>query len=373
MCYSIAVIYLGSVLLNKDSVTNYWWDCPSCGTTKISSVLKNDSGDIVGATSCCPECFYTIKGNEETYVDEDVYEIPPHLVEKLQQPRWFCKACGQINDLQPTNSLGLNDLYCTTCETFQIDISDQDPLLEKTSELKKFSPKKEITKTPQMKSFGISGLIALGIFGFGFVGWTNLKNQTIVAEITNPVATSTVIVEEYEMVTRSGWSLPVNAPDFQLLSTDPHRYKETVKVFVRTESYEVSPKRQVCSSVKKGATSVNSCSTVPAVTGTRNIYRDEAVYAPYYTWKHGVWEYEDTLKEVSHDFQIVNPDTSVYPLQEDQRFKNPQVTCSVTLEPENKPSFDHNLDCGLFVQLEESIAEVTYSNWGGIKNISLLD
>lgn len=85
-------------LLNTDGkVTNYWWDCPSCGTTKISSVLHDDDGKIKGARMCCPECFYVIKGDENSYVDETVYEIPEAWVSLLEIPRWKCQQCGALN------------------------------------------------------------------------------------------------------------------------------------------------------------------------------------------------------------------------------------------------------------------------------------
>ena len=87
-----------NILNTDESVTNYWWDCPSCGETKISSVLHDDEGNIKGATMCCPECCYVLKGEENIYVDETVYEIPPEWVALLEKPRWKCQQCGALNE-----------------------------------------------------------------------------------------------------------------------------------------------------------------------------------------------------------------------------------------------------------------------------------
>jgi ssDNA-binding Zn-finger/Zn-ribbon topoisomerase 1 len=312
-------------LLNQNSITNYWIDCPSCGQTKISSVLHDEkTGEILGARMHCPECAYVFTGKENLYVDETIYEIPSEWVETLQIPRWKCQQCGRLNEKPSDKELGsltVDDLYCKHCETWQCDIPgtpayDPNAKLRREAreveersrwenpvspiELKQDKEKFEETySTPSLNlptvfssspsinkilvGLAVGGLTILSIVGV----YDNTRTHVVEGQLLQPLAEITQRVEKYEIVTREGWNPNYSAPDFQLLSQEQRQngtrqvpdgletYFETERYLARydTETYTAteservqSGTRQECTSTKVGATSQQSCHPVPVFT-----------------------------------------------------------------------------------------------------------
>jgi hypothetical protein len=232
-------------LLYQNSVTNYWWDCPSCGTTKISSVLHDSvTNEILGAQLCCPECFYVIRGDENSYVDDSIYEIPAELVERLQTPRWQCQQCHGLNEKPSDKEMGdlkVDDLYCPHCDTWQCDIEGtpgfdptaklrreakevesktrwENPIvpIELKEDQQKFEEKYQQyqapeTKTkaikfetrnfldslhiPNRKKIAVIFSIAIAVGGIGSFAYEGLRTRQIDGILTQPNATTAIVVQ----------------------------------------------------------------------------------------------------------------------------------------------------------------------------------
>lgn len=320
-------------LIDKESITNFWWDCPSCGQTKISSVLHEDErtydSAILGARLHCPSCFYVMKGDEPSYVDETVYEIPAEWVERLEKPRWKCQQCGALNEAHEVASA--DDLYCHACETWQCDIPDTptyDPEAvlkrEKYVEAKsrfenpitpieliqdkaaqqgtrKKQTQKKQDKSPSGTLSNLQKLLIAGILvsGFGLWLFDGSRIRTIDASFTHPSASVTVEVQNYQIVQKEGWDPAVSAPEYSLIDSYKKQrgtrqvldhvetYFEDEQYIARyeTETYtdtvterEQTGTRQECETVKSGATARTKCRDVPVystvskeVTKTRDV------------------------------------------------------------------------------------------------------
>ncbi|GEM_PF-5645208 len=303
-------------LLNTDGkVTNYWWDCPSCGNTKISSVLRDENGNILGATMCCPECFYVIKGTENTYVDETVYEIPSEWISFLEKPRWKCQQCGALNEkpsAQELQNLTVDDLYCKHCQTWQCDIEgtpsyDPDAVLKREQNIEKKSrwenpiipvelkedqenfQEKYTSEKPKLslmknKNLGYvsMGLISVIIISGLFI-YDGLKIREVKALITNPSATVKIDISKYEIVKKEGWNPNPTAQEYKLISQfqkqdgtkqvpdgmETYYVNEEYIARYKTESYTETVTEKVqtgtktvkgqCRSVKSGAVAKTEC------------------------------------------------------------------------------------------------------------------
>lgn len=275
-------------LLNTDgSVTNYWWDCPSCGETKISSVLHDEDGNIKGATMCCPECFYVLKGDEKTYVDETVYEIPAELVPSLGQPRWKCQHCGGLNEkpsAQELQNLTVDDLYCQHCETWQCDIPgtpsyNPNAALERLKQAEKKSRfenpiipvelkedqqrfadtyqktfARKILQTLNLDavlkdSYHIKNILSrnnlikfLVVFVLIFGVYDGLKIRSTEGLITNPTAEVTVKISQYKIVQKQGWNPNRSDRDYEEISASQkqsgtRQVPDGIETYWETEKY----------------------------------------------------------------------------------------------------------------------------------------
>lgn len=107
----------------RQTAKEFKWNCLSCLTEGISSVVWKD-GVPVGANITCPECFWTIDRLTERVVDSTCRDIPAEYIPALAQPFWQCEACKQYNQLpiDTPEHFTADDLYCKQCETWQSDI-----------------------------------------------------------------------------------------------------------------------------------------------------------------------------------------------------------------------------------------------------------
>jgi hypothetical protein len=318
-------------LINQNSTTNYWWDCPSCGQTKISSVLhetEDFSSEIIGARLQCPECFYVIRGNgtEHEYVDNSVYSIPTDKIELLQTPRWKCQECGGLNLLDDNIdrfNLTVDDLCCSHCETWQCDIPGspnydanakvrresivveeksrwENPIIpiELKDDYAKFESNYEYSPSdiekpsftlslPKIgrRTWIISGVLALslGLGGFIFDG---VRPRTVEAEISQPQVQTSQTVEQYSIVTKEGWSPNYSAPDFRIVNQESRQngtrevpdgvetYFETERYIARydTETYTTTQTEQVQSGTRQDCQSVKVGATVENRCSTVPVY-----------------------------------------------------------------------------------------------------
>jgi hypothetical protein len=293
--------------MTRREVILLFWDCPYCGHKHIP-----------GPTRRCPACFWWRDRTVNFYEAPDSVVLSPAEVARYAGPDWICKACGAAN---PETGAPRESLVCGNCHTRQIDIDGGRTPLEtlptgvaverRLSMVSSGSPitggyVRTISYTDRHILGAVYTLAALGLFGLGILGLNGLSTwvyrpRPVAAQVLRRHWRVEVPIEERRPVSEGGWTLPVGA--YNVRTETRQQSTRRVQVGTKTETVKVPYEEKVgtrteCTTVSRGdGTGERVCSEEPIYetryrTETEEvpIYREEPVYATWYSYTIDRWQ-----------------------------------------------------------------------------------
>jgi hypothetical protein len=304
--------------MTRREVILLFWDCPYCGHKHIP-----------GPTRRCPACFWWRDRTVNFYEAPDSVVLSPAEVARYAGPDWICKACGAAN---PETGAPRESLVCGNCHTRQIDIDGGRTPLEtlptgvavehQPSRWEVCSPRRytgraappmsggivrEIGSDPQRSilamvyALATVGLLGLGIVGLNTLGHLVSRPRPVNALVLRRHWRVEVPIEERRPVSEGGWTLPAGA--YNVRTETRQQSTRRVQVGTKTETVKVPYEEKVgtrteCTTVSRGdGTGERVCSEEPIYetryrTETEEvpIYREEPVYATWYSYTIDRWQ-----------------------------------------------------------------------------------
>ena len=293
--------------MTRREVILLFWDCPYCGHKHIP-----------GPTRRCPACFWWRDRTVNFYEAPDSVVLSPAEVARYAGPDWICKACGAAN---PETGAPRESLVCGNCHTRQIDIDGGRTPLEtlptgvaverRLSMVSSGSPitggyVRTISYTDRRILGAVYTLAALGLFGLGILGLNGLSTwvyrpRPVAAQVLRRHWRVEVPIEERRPVSEGGWTLPAGA--YNVRTETRQQSTRRVQVGTKTETVKVPYEEKVgtrteCTTVSRGdGTGERVCSEQPIYetryrTETEEvpIYREEPVYATWYSYTIDRWQ-----------------------------------------------------------------------------------
>ena len=284
-----------------------FWDCPYCGHKHIP-----------GPTRRCPGCFWWRDRTIDFYEAPDSVVLSPAEVARYAGPDWICKACGAAN---PETGAPREQLVCGNCHARQVDLDGGRTPLEtlptgvaverRLSMVSSSSPitggyVRTISYTDRRILGAVYTLAALGLFGLGILGLNGLSTwvyrpRPVAAQVLRRHWRVEVPIEERRPVAEGGWTLPAGA--YNVRTETRQQSTRRVQVGTKTETVKVPYEEKVgtrteCTTVSRGdGTGERVCSEEPIYetryrTETEEvpIYREEPVYATWYSYTIDRWQ-----------------------------------------------------------------------------------
>lgn len=284
-----------------------FWDCPYCGHKHIP-----------GPTRRCPGCFWWRDRTVNFYEAPDSVVLSPAEVARYAGPDWICKACGAAN---PETGAPREQLVCGNCHARQVDLDGGRTPLEtlptgvaverRLSMVSSGSPitggyVRTISYTDRRILGAVYTLAALGLFGLGILGLNGLSTwvyrpRPVAAQVLRRHWRVEVPIEERRPVSEGGWTLPAGA--YNVRTETRQQSTRRVQVGTKTETVKVPYEEKVgtrteCTTVSRGdGTGERVCSEEPIYetryrTETEEvpIYREEPVYATWYSYTIDRWQ-----------------------------------------------------------------------------------
>jgi hypothetical protein len=340
--------------MTRREVILLFWDCPYCGHKHIP-----------GPTRRCPACFWWRDRTVNFYEAPDSVVLSPAEVARYAGPDWICKACGAAN---PETGAPRESLVCGNCHTRQIDIDGGRTPLEtlptgvaverRLSMVSSGSPitggyVRTISYTDRRILGAVYTLAALGLFGLGILGLNGLSTwvyrpRPVAAQVLRRHWRVEVPIEERRPVSEGGWTLPAGA--YNVRTETRQQSTRRVQVGTKTETVKVPYEEKVgtrteCTTVSRGdGTGERVCSEEPIYetryrTETEEvpIYREEPVYATWYSYTIDRWQPLRTAvvegtENMPRRADTVELATHPYP----QRQLTPKETCFLDVYAQNR-------------------------------------
>jgi len=306
--------------MTRKEIILLFWDCPYCGHKHIP-----------GPTRRCPGCFWWRDRTVNFYEAPDSVVLSPAQVARYAGPDWICKACGAAN---PETGEPREKLVCGKCHARQIDLDGGSAPLETLPTgvgVERRQPQSSLHDNVRQRSTGspanpmtrgivgysdfnllkdilgaVRILAVLGLCGFGIlagliwlIGLIN-RPQRVTAEVLRRYWRVEVPIEEQRPGSDEGWTLPAGA--YNVRTQQRQKSTRRIQVGTRTEEVRVSYEERVgtreqCTTVSRGdGTGERVCSDEPIYetryrTETQEVpvYRDEPVYATWYTYTIVRW------------------------------------------------------------------------------------
>ena len=293
--------------MTRREVILLFWDCPYCGHKHIP-----------GPTRPCPGCFWWRDRTIDFYEAPDSVVLSPAEVARYAGPDWICKACGAAN---PETGAPREQLVCGNCHARQVDLDGGRTPLEtlptgvaverRLSMVSSGSPitggyVRTISYTDRRILGAVYTLAALGLFGLGILGLNGLSTwvyrpRPVAAQVLRRHWRVEVPIEERRPVSEGGWTLPAGA--YNVRTETRQQSTRRVQVGTKTETVKVPYEEKVgtrteCTTVSRGdGTGERVCSEEPIYetryrTETEEvpIYREEPVYATWYSYTIDRWQ-----------------------------------------------------------------------------------
>jgi len=293
--------------MTRREVILLFWDCPYCGHKHIP-----------GPTRRCPACFWWRDRTVNFYEAPDSVVLSPAEVARYAGPDWICKACGAAN---PETGAPREQLVCGNCHARQVDLDGGRTPLEtlptgvaverRLSMVSSGSPitggyVRTISYTDRRILGAVYTLAALGLFGLGILGLNGLSTwvyrpRPVAAQVLRRHWRVEVPIEERRPVAEGDWTLPAGA--YNVRTETRQQSTRRVQVGTKTETVKVPYEEKVgtrteCTTVSRGdGTGERVCSEEPIYetryrTETEEvpIYREEPVYATWYSYTIDRWQ-----------------------------------------------------------------------------------
>jgi len=340
--------------MTRREVILLFWDCPYCGHKHIP-----------GPTRRCPGCFWWRDRTIDFYEAPDSVVLSPAEVARYAGPDWICKACGAAN---PETGAPREQLVCGNCHTRQVDLDGGRTPLEtlptgvaverRLSRVSSGSPitggyVRTISYTDRRILGAVYTLAALGLFGLGILGLNGLSTwvyrpRPVAAQVLRRHWRVEVPIEERRPVSEGGWTLPAGA--YNVRTETRQQSTRRVQVGTKTETVKVPYEEKVgtrteCTTVSRGdGTGERVCSEEPIYetryrTETEEvpIYREEPVYATWYSYTIDRWQPLRTAvvegtENMPRRADTVELATHPYP----QRQLTPKETCFLDVYAQNR-------------------------------------
>jgi hypothetical protein len=274
------------------------WSCASCG--------KKDNK---GLEKICTQC-----GSPKEDRHNEIYYFDKEKSQKLSET--------QMSDAGITVDHN-SDHDCNFCGATLRPDSKSCPICGgKVSMDKEVETVIPITETKGKKNILFAGIaIFLVIFLCG-IGSILFGDRSVNSEVKSSTWTSSIDIEEYQLVTKEGWDLPNGSE----LLNEEEKLKETNQIEVGTTKEKICEDKQVISGYEKVCSTdsvtyddgtselIETCNSEPVYENREEChyeqvpqYEEQKVYDTWYTYKIWEWVITDTKTLQGHGEEVEYP------------------------------------------------------------------
>ena len=325
------------------------WDCVYCGTT----------GNL-GRDKSCGTCGRSRPEGTKFYLPDDAQEVTDEklLAEAKKGPDWVCAFCATSNESEATSCRACGALREATSEKQQIKTYGLDEVpTTGDMDLDAGRPAPPTEAAGQKSKVGplvIIGGVILVLACIGILAFLIFGGKDVTSTVEGFEWRRAIDIEAFRTVTEEGWDLPAGAI---ILSERQEKHHDEEVL----DHVEVS--QEVCGQIDLG----NGNFEDKICTTENNVYRQEPVYQPYYTYDIDKWIVVRTAQEGGGDHSPFWPRAD---LTGDEREGERSETYTIIFRDQDGEIRKHTVDLDEWNTFERNQSVVLKLNaLGGISDI----